>query len=111
MSQYYSQQAVAETALYFRSKQFRTTRFQQLAVFNARWADGLARSTAKATIDVDSECRRLRREFALLDGAHQVDSSAGAIILVPCENVRRTSFEAQPAMHAGEQLLFFGCEG
>jgi len=81
-----------------------------VAVLNTCGTDGLARATAQTTINVESERRRVLRQFTFLDGAHQVDSSPRAIVLVTGENVRRTRFEAKAAMYAGQQFLFFGLE-
>src|SRR5207302_244679 len=55
-------------------------------------------------LDVARECARLRGEAALLDGAHQVDATARAVILVARLDVSRAGFEAQAAVNARQKL-------
>jgi hypothetical protein len=90
---------MGETTLPAGLKQLRTTGFQQLSILNPGRADGLASPAAQASINMKFEGRRICGEFVFLNRAHQVDSSAWAVVLVASEDIGRTRFEAQTAVH------------
>jgi hypothetical protein len=81
--------------------------FQKLPVLNARRARALARAATEAAVDVSCKRRRRHAQALLFDGAHQVDATARAVVLVARMHVGRARFEAQAAMNARQQFVLF----
>ena len=84
--------------------------FKKLTVFDARRTGSFARATAEASIYVSFERLRIGLEPSFLHRPHQVDTPARTIVLVGSGDVRRTSFQTQPTVNAGENFFFFAGE-
>jgi hypothetical protein len=84
--------------------------FQKLPVLDARRTRALARAATKAAIDVSCKRSGRRAQALLLDGAHQVDTTARAVVLVARVHVGRARFEAQAAVNTRQQFVLLGGE-
>src|SRR5437870_52166 len=82
----------------------RARRLDQRAVRHARGAGRLACPAAEAEIEVPHDLPR-RPERALLERAHEMDASARRVRLRAELEVGRARREAEPAVHAGIELL------
>lgn len=111
MTKYESQNSIDWTTLLGRSEQLRPARLQQLAVLDASRTDRLAGSATETAIDVTFKGRACACESLFADGAHQVETAAWTIVLVASNNVCWACFEAEPAMNAGQEFLFFRAQG
>jgi hypothetical protein len=78
-----------------------------LPVLNPGGTDRLASPATKAAINMEFESGRVRREFVFFNRAHEVDSAAGAIVLIAGQDIGGTSFQTETAMNTGKELLFF----
>ena len=85
----------------------RARSFEQLTVLHASGTGSFTSATAETTIDVSFKRQRIRFQPAFGDRAHQIDPPARTIIFVGGDYIRWTSFEAQPAVNASENLFFF----
>ena len=103
-----TQYAVTKTARRSGSEQLAARSFQQLTIFDASGADLFASPAAETSINVSFKCVRISLESPLAHGAHQVKPAAWPIVFITGSDVGGTGFQAQPAVNAGEQLLFFG---
>jgi hypothetical protein len=102
-----TQKSITETTLLTGGEEFAAGGFKQLAVLNARRAHLLASATTQTAIDVALKRSRVAPEPALADRAHQIEPAARSIVFVTGDYVSWARFETQPAMNAGEQLVFF----
>lgn len=110
MPQHKPQQFVNRISLRLRVQQLLTTRLQQLPILNTRRTCLLARPATQTTIYMRGKRRGRILQPSLGHRSHQIDPPAWSIILVPRDHVRRTRFQAQPAMNTREQFLFFSGE-
>jgi hypothetical protein len=97
-----TQYAITKSSLGTRLKEFSSRCFQELAILDSRWTDLFTGTTTQTTIDVTLECRRVAREPAFTDRAHQVKPAARSVVFIAGDYVGRTSFETEPAVNAGE---------
>ena len=80
-----------------------------MSVLNAGGADRLASPAAQAAINMELERGRFNGDFVFLNRTHQVDSTAGAIVLVARQDVGGTGFQTETAMHTGKKLVLLSC--
>ena len=108
MLQQQPEHAVTKTARRSLCEQLAAGSFQQLTIFNAGGTYLFAGTAAKTAINVSFKCVRISLESPLAHGPHQVKPAAWSIVFIAGNDVSRTSFQAQPAVNTGQQLLFFG---
>ena len=101
---------VGQTSLRSGLKQLGPSALQQLSILNSGGTHLLAGATAKAAIDVPFKGNGIALELALFEGAHQIDASAWAVVLVTRQDVGGTSFEAKTTVNAGEEFLLLRSE-
>jgi hypothetical protein len=93
-----------------RNKQLLAGGFQQLTILDTSGTHLFTRPATKTTIDVSAECIGCIWQAAFSNGAHQIQPAARAVIFVARDYVSWASFEAEPAVNAGKQFLFFAGE-
>src|SRR5688572_2945791 len=102
-----TEHAVTKTARRSLCEQLAARSFQQLSILNARGTDLFAGPASETSIDVSFKRVRISIETPLAHCPHQVKPAARSIVLITGSDVGGTSFQAQPAVNTGEQLLFF----
>jgi hypothetical protein len=78
-----------------------------LSVLDTRWAHLLASPAAETAINMTLKGRRVAFEPAFTDSPHQIKTAARSVVFIAGNDVGGTSLETQPAVYAGEKLLFF----
>src|SRR4051812_16096953 len=92
-----------------RDDELRPSRLDELAVFDARRARGLAGAAVEALIDVLREPGAARVDPALPHGLHELDAAARRIHLDAEHRVCRARRQAESAVHAPREQVFRRC--
>ena len=80
---------------------------QQLSVLNARGTHLFTRAAPEAPVNVPFKRRGVVGESSFANSAHEIEPAAWTIVFIAGNDVGRTSFQAQPAVNAGEKFLLF----
>ncbi len=91
-------------------QQYFATGLEQLAVFNTGRTNLFAGPATEAAVDMRAEGVGRIFQTAFSYRAHQVKPATGSVVFVTGDYVGWASFEAEAAMDAGEELLFFAGE-
>src|SRR5438067_8488454 len=94
-----AQDAIDPSLLTLILRNLGTRSLEQISVLNSRRTCRFTRATTQTAIDVRLKRQRIRLQSSFLHGAHEVDATAWAIILIRGRNVEWTRFETMTTMN------------